>query len=109
MAYSYLREESIGFLNEYLSEYTPTTKRAWDDNEEATMYDEILEGRKCDRVMSDEFQKLIHAFILDNIEPMECYRRYIHVNLLSFAFYFSFCGMYYPLLCSSYLSRILFL
>jgi len=26
MAYNYLREESIGFINEYLFEYTPTTK-----------------------------------------------------------------------------------
>jgi len=41
MAYGYLREKSIGFLNEYMSKYTPTTKRAWDDSEEAIMYDEI--------------------------------------------------------------------
>ena len=45
MAYGYLREEAIGFLNEYLAEYTPTTKRVWDDNEEAIVYDEVLEGR----------------------------------------------------------------
>jgi len=31
MAFGYLREKSIGFLNEYLSIYTPTTKRTWDD------------------------------------------------------------------------------
>lgn len=34
MAFGYLREESIGFVNEYLAEYTPTTKRAWDDKED---------------------------------------------------------------------------
>jgi len=76
MAYGYLREDSIGFLNEYLSEYTPTTKRAWDDKEDPAMYDEILEGGKCDRSMSREFQKLIHGFVLDNtVKHMEPYRR----------------------------------
>lgn len=44
MANGYLRETSVGFLNEYLSQYTPTTKRAWNDKEEPAMYDEILEG-----------------------------------------------------------------
>ena len=76
MAYGYLREESIGFMNEYLSEYTATRKRAWDDEEEPTMNDEILEGVKRDRLMTPEFQKLIHNFVLDNTEHMEPYRRY---------------------------------
>ncbi len=76
MANGYLREESIGFLNEYLSEYTPTTKRAWDDKEEPAMYDEILEGVKRDRVMTAEFLKLIHGFVLDNTEHMDPYKRY---------------------------------
>jgi len=75
MAYGYLREESIGFLNEYLSEYTPTTKRAWDEDEEPGMYDEVLEGGKRDRFMSVEFQKQIHGFILDNSEHLDEYRR----------------------------------
>jgi hypothetical protein len=76
MAHGYLREESVGFLNEYLSEYTPTTKRAWDDKEEPAMYDEILEGARRDRVMTPEFMKLVHGFVLDNTEHMDPYRRY---------------------------------
>jgi hypothetical protein len=75
MANGYLREESIGFLNEYLSEYTPTTKRAWDDKEELAMYDEILEGAKRDRGMTPEFMKLVHEFVLENTEHMEPYKR----------------------------------
>jgi hypothetical protein len=75
MANGYLREESIGFLNEYMAEYTPTTKRAWDDKEEPAMYDEILEGAKRDRPMTPAFQKLIQEFVLDNTEHMEPYRR----------------------------------
>lgn len=75
MAYGYMREESIGFLNEYLSQYTPTTKRAWDDKEEPAMYDEILEGSPHDQKMSAQFQRLIHEFVLHNTEHMEPYRR----------------------------------
>ena len=80
MANGYLREEAIGFLNEYLSKYTPTRKRAWDDNEEPAMNDEILEGVKRDRVMSLEFQKLIHGFVLDNTDHMDPYRRYVELE-----------------------------
>ena len=76
MANGYLKEESVGFLNEYLSEYTPTRKRAWDDKEEPAMFDEILEGAKRDRVMSPEFMKLIHGFVLENTEHVAPYRRY---------------------------------
>jgi len=75
MANGYLREESIGFLNEYLSKYTPTTKRAWDADEEPAMYDEVLEGAKRDRFMLDEFRAQVHGFILDNSEHLEDYRR----------------------------------
>ena len=40
------------------------------------MYDEILEGVKRDRVMTAEFLKLIHGFVLDNTEHMDPYKRY---------------------------------
>jgi len=80
MAYGYLREESIGFLTEYLAKYTPTTKRAWDDKEDLAMNDEILEGAKRNRPMSIEFQKLIHGFVLDNTKHMKPYRRCISVS-----------------------------
>ena len=89
MANGYLREESIGFLNENLSEYTPTTKRAWDDKEEPAMFDEILEGGKRDRVMSPEFMKFIHGFVLKNTEHMAPYRRYNFLSLLGCVCMFS--------------------
>ena len=88
MAYGYLREESIGFINEYLSQYTPTTKRAWDDKEEPAMYDEILEGGKKDRVMTTKFVKLIYGFVLLNTEHMLPYISY--GSFLSLFIHFSF-------------------
>lgn len=55
MANGYMREEAIGFMNEYLYKYNATTSRAWDDEEDLTMYNEILEGAKQDRLMTPEF------------------------------------------------------
>ena len=97
MAYGYMKEESIGFMNECLSEYNATTKRAWDDEEEPTMYDEILEGAKQDRPMTPKFRKLIHGFVLDNTVHMEPYRRYVIPTLYSPFLKIGtvVCGLYY--------------
>lgn len=75
MTNGYLKEESIGFFNEYIAEYTPTTKRAWYNKEELAMYDEILKDKKRNRPMTREFQNLIHSFVLDNIGHMDPYQR----------------------------------
>jgi len=67
MAYGYMKEESFGFMNEYLSKYNATTKHAWyEEEEELTMDNEILEVPKQDLVMTTKFQNLIHSFVLDN-------------------------------------------
>jgi hypothetical protein len=63
-------------FNEYLFEYIPTSKCVGDDKEEPTMYDKILEGVKKDRVMTPDFLKLIHGFVLDNIKHMDPYKMY---------------------------------
>jgi hypothetical protein len=45
MAQGYQVEEVLGFLTKYMSTYTPTSRRIWDDQEDPTMTDEILEGK----------------------------------------------------------------
>jgi len=81
IAYGYMREESIGFMNEYLSAYNATMKRLWDNEEEPSMNDEILEGSKINHPMSPEFQRLIYSFILDNTAHMEPCQRYVITSL----------------------------
>jgi hypothetical protein len=67
-------EEALGFLTEYMSTYTPTSRRVWDDQEDPTMTDEILEGKGRLRLLSDELQKWLHNFVCDNVVALEPYR-----------------------------------
>ena len=45
IAQGYQVEQALGFITEYMSEYFVTTRRVWDDKEEPSMVDEILEGK----------------------------------------------------------------
>jgi hypothetical protein len=46
-------EEALGFLTEYMSTHVPTSRRVWDDKEDPTMTDEILEGKGKPRELSE--------------------------------------------------------
>jgi hypothetical protein len=74
MAQGYQVEEALGFLTEYMSTYTPTSRRVWDDQEDPTMVDEILEGKGRLRCLSSELQKWLHNFVCDNVNALEPYR-----------------------------------
>lgn len=47
-----------------------------DEKEEHATYDKILNGAKQNQIMTPRFQKLIHGFVLDNVDEMDLYRRY---------------------------------
>jgi hypothetical protein len=74
MAQGYQVEEALRFLTEYMSTYTPTSRRVWDDQEDPTMTDEILEGKGRLRLLSDELQKWLHNFVCDNVDALKPYR-----------------------------------
>ena len=44
MGEGYAIDEALGFCTEYMQTYTITSHRVWDDKEDPTMNDEILEG-----------------------------------------------------------------
>jgi len=73
IAQGYEVEQALGFITEYMSEYTITTRRVWDDQEEPTMVDEILEGKGKPRQLSEEFRDAIHEFVLDNAVHLQAY------------------------------------
>jgi hypothetical protein len=54
MAQGYQVEEALGFITEYMSTYTPTSRRVWDDQEDPTITDEILEDKGRTRWLSDQ-------------------------------------------------------
>ena len=75
IAQGYQVEQALGFITEYMSAYNITTRRVWDEKEEPTTVDEILEGRGKPRQMSEAFRDAIHGFVLDNAIHLEAYRQ----------------------------------
>lgn len=75
IAQGYQVEQALGFITEYMSEYNVTTRRIWDDKEEPTMVDEILEGKGKPKILSEELRSTMHAFVLDNSAHIEPYRQ----------------------------------
>lgn len=73
IAQGYQVEQALGFISEYMSEYNVTTQRVWDDKEEPTMIDEILEGKGKPKNLSEELRSAMHSFVLDNSAHIEPY------------------------------------
>jgi hypothetical protein len=74
IAQGYQVEQTLGFITEYMSEYNVTTRRVWDDKEEPSMVDEILEGKGKTKFLSEDLRSAMHEFVLDNSAPVEPYR-----------------------------------
>ncbi len=75
MAEGYTVVEAQGFCTEYMQEFKGSTRRVWDDKEDPTMYDEILEGSGRVRHLSFELRQWIHEFVVNNASPLENWRR----------------------------------
>ena len=74
IAQGYQVEEALGFITEYMTEYNITSRRVWDDKEEPTMVDEILEGKGKPKLLSEALRNAMHEFVLDNVAHIEPYR-----------------------------------
>lgn len=74
IARGYEVEEALGFVTEYMADYNITSRRVWDDKEEPTMVDEILEGKGKPRELSEDLRDLMHEFVLDNATHLQAYR-----------------------------------
>jgi hypothetical protein len=74
IAQGYQVEHALGFIIEYMSEYNVTTRRVWDDKEELSMVDEILDGKGKPKLLSEELRNAMHDFVLDNSAHVEPYR-----------------------------------
>ena len=75
IAQGYQVEQALGFITEYMSDYNVTTRRIWDDKEEPSMVDEILEGKGKPKLLSEELRNAMHAFVLDNSAHIEPFRQ----------------------------------
>ena len=78
IAQGYQTEEALGFITEYMSEYNVTSRKVWDDKEELTMVDEILEGKGKVKQLTEAMRTAMHEFVLDNASHIEPYRRSVN-------------------------------
>jgi hypothetical protein len=74
IAQGYQVEEALGFITEYMRDYNITSRRVWDDQEEPSMVDEILEGKGKPKLLSEGLRNAMHDFVLDNASHIEPYR-----------------------------------
>ena len=75
IAQGYQMEEALGFVTEYMSEYSPTTSRVWDSKEDPTMTDEIVEGKGRPRKLSEQLRDWVHGFVIENALHLEGLRQ----------------------------------
>jgi hypothetical protein len=71
MANGYSIEEALGFCIKYIQEVNSTRRRVWEDKEEPTMNDEVLEGNGHPRRRSANLKNWAHTFILHNASTTE--------------------------------------
>ena len=75
IAQGYQTKEALGFIIEYMLEYNITSRRVWDDKEESAMVDEILEGKRKMKLLSEDLRIAMHKFVLDNAAHIASYRQ----------------------------------
>jgi hypothetical protein len=75
MAEGYVMDDTLGFCTEYMSRFTPTRRRVWDDKEEPRLFDEEPEGGGVKRLLSERLQFWAHSFVLDNAAHLARMRR----------------------------------
>jgi len=75
IAQAYQVEEALGFITKYMVPYEPTRQCVWDDKEDPSMTDEILEGKGKPRKLSDQQWVWMHSFVYENAMQLEVYRQ----------------------------------
>jgi hypothetical protein len=71
MAEGYVKEECLGFVNEYLQRFDVVHRRVWDADEEYGDVEEVLEGADKPFILSHELRDVAHKYVLKNIAMMQ--------------------------------------
>ena len=71
MAEGYAIDEALGFAHSTSKTYFITSRRVWDDKEDPTINDEILEGVGRPRILTPRIRNWIHEFVMNNVAPLE--------------------------------------
>jgi hypothetical protein len=77
MAEGFVMDDTLGFYTEYMSRFTATRRRVWDEKEEPGLFDEEPKGGRVKCVLSKNIRKWAHKFVIDNAGHLSGLRRYI--------------------------------
>lgn len=58
-----------------MSEYKGSSKRVWENKEDLSMVEDVLEGEPKERPLTDQERQWMHNFVLDNATHLEPWRR----------------------------------
>ena len=71
MAEGYAIDKALDFCTEYMHSYTHTNRRVWDDKEDPTMNDEILECLGRPMTLTPNIRDWIHEFVVNNVASLK--------------------------------------
>jgi hypothetical protein len=74
MATGYIMDEALGFCIEYMQACPLTACRLWDDKEDPTMNDEVLEGKGRQQTLTPSLRQWVHEFVVINAAPLQPYK-----------------------------------
>lgn len=74
IAQGYQTKQALDYITEYMIDYNITSRRVWDDQEEQSMVDEILQGKGKPKLLSEALRDSMHDLVLDNVAHIEPYR-----------------------------------
>jgi hypothetical protein len=70
MAEGYLYDETIGFVTEYMQDFSDVRHRIWDADEEEGVCSEVLEGAGIKFILDSGCWDLAHQYVLTNASCM---------------------------------------
>lgn len=71
MALGYIKDETLGFLTEYMAGIEGATTRVWEIEEDDGVTGEVLEGGSTVLWLTREARDLAHLYVLQNTELMQ--------------------------------------
>jgi hypothetical protein len=74
IAEGYRMSETLGYSIEYMQHIQGTSRRVWDDKEENTMNDEIVQGNGWPHRLSEELKGWAHNFVINNSSDLSEWR-----------------------------------
>lgn len=77
IAQGYIIDKVLGFCTECMQGCPLIPRKVWDDKEDPTMNDELVEGKGRQWTLSMELRERIHEFVLNNTKLLQLYMEYV--------------------------------